>query len=43
MKATKDGYAAFMENKPVDVSIADQAGAGALSVGSLKQAMTNGH
>jgi hypothetical protein len=43
MKATKDGYAAFMKNKPGDISMADQAGARVSSVGSLNQAMTNGH
>jgi hypothetical protein len=43
MKATKDGYAAFMENKPSDVSMADQAGHSVSSTGTLKQAVMNGH
>jgi len=40
MKATKDGYAAFIENNPGDAFRTNASGA--LSSGSLK-AMTNGH
>jgi hypothetical protein len=36
MKATKDGFSAFMENKPSDVSMADGASS------TLKQAIANG-
>lgn len=43
MKATKDGYAAFMENKPGDVSMADHFSPTASSTKTLKQALTNGH
>ncbi|KAE9973550.1 Peroxiredoxin TSA1-B [Venturia inaequalis] len=43
MKATKDGYAAFMENKTGDVPMADQSSPGVSSTKTLKQALTNGH
>lgn len=43
MKATKDGYAAFMENKPGDVSMADQSSPAVSSIKTLKEALANGH
>lgn len=39
MKATKDGYTSFIENKPGDVSMADHSSPSR----TTKQALANGH
>lgn len=42
MKATKDGYTTFMENKPGDTPMSDQSGAPTSAIRTLKQALKNG-